>query len=78
MQLQIRQKRKDFKKEGVNIVDCPPGSACSVNESIGDADYCILVAEPTSFGFHNFKMVYELVNLLGKNVELLSINRIFI
>ncbi len=24
------------------------------------------MAEPTSFGFHNFKMVYELVNLLGK------------
>ena len=52
--------------EGLTIIDGPPGSACSVNESIGDADYCILVAEPTSFGFHNFKMVYELVNLLGK------------
>ena len=31
-----------------------------------DADYRILVAEPTAFGFHNFKMVYELVSLLGK------------
>ena len=59
-------KKEGFQKEGVSIVDCPPGSACSVNESIGDADYCILVAEPTSCGFHNFKMVYELVNLLGK------------
>lgn len=59
-------KKEGFQREGLSIVDCPPGSACSVNESIGDADYCILVAEPTSFGFHNFKMVYELVNLLGK------------
>ena len=48
------------------IVDCPPGSACSVMESVTDADYCILVAEPTAFGFHNFRMVYELVSLLKK------------
>ena len=52
--------------EGVTIIDCPPGSACSVMESVMDADYCVLVAEPTAFGFHNFKMVYELVTLLGK------------
>lgn len=48
------------------ILDCPPGSACSVMESIMDADYCVLVVEPTAFGFHNFKMVYELVTLLDK------------
>lgn len=48
------------------ILDCPPGSACSVMESVEGADYCILVAEPTAFGFHNFKMVYELATLLGK------------
>ena len=48
------------------IIDCPPGSACSVQESIGNADFCILTAEPTAFGFHNFQMVYELVQLLGK------------
>ncbi|MCR5526610.1 MAG: ATP-binding protein [Lachnospiraceae bacterium] len=52
--------------EGMTILDCPPGSACSVMESIMDADYCVLVAEPTAFGFHNFKMVYELVRLLKK------------
>ena len=42
------------------LIDCPPGSACIVMESIRDADYCILVAEPTLFGLHNLKMVYEL------------------
>lgn len=52
--------------EGLTIIDCPPGSACSVMESAGDADFCVLVAEPTAFGLHNFKMVYELVSLLGK------------
>lgn len=48
------------------FVDCPPGSACIVMESIKDADYCILVAEPTLFGVHNLNMVYELVRLFDK------------
>ncbi len=48
------------------IIDCPPGSACIVMESIKDADYCVLVAEPTIFGVHNLNMVYELVKLFNK------------
>lgn len=48
------------------IIDCPPGSACIVMESIKDAHYCILVAEPTLFGVHNLNMVYELVKLFNK------------
>lgn len=48
------------------LIDCPPGSACIVMESIRDADYCVLVAEPTLFGLHNLKMVYELVKLFNK------------
>ena len=48
------------------FIDCPPGSACIVMESIKDADYCILVAEPTLFGVHNLNMVYELVRLFEK------------
>ena len=48
------------------IIDCPPGSACSVVESVKDADFCLIVAEPTQFGAHNFEMVAELVQVLGK------------
>ncbi|HPF19333.1 MAG: ATP-binding protein [Eubacteriales bacterium] len=48
------------------VIDCPPGSGCAVLESVSEADYCVLVAEPTAFGLHNFAMVLELVNLLGK------------
>ncbi len=50
----------------VTIIDCPPGSSCMVMESIKDADYCVLVAEPTLFGSHNLSMVYELVKLFEK------------
>ncbi len=56
------------KLDGISdtIIDCPPGSACVVMESIKKADYCILVAEPTLFGVHNFQMVYELVKQFKK------------
>lgn len=48
------------------FIDCPTGSACVVMESVKDADYCILVAEPTVFGAHNLAMVYRRVSLFGK------------
>lgn len=53
-------------EEKTTFIDCPPGSACVVMESIKDADYCVLVAEPTVFGVHNLQMVYELVKLFDK------------
>lgn len=52
--------------EELTVIDCPPGSACIVMESIKDADYCILVAEPTLFGVHNLNMVHDLVKLFNK------------
>jgi MinD superfamily P-loop ATPase len=48
------------------FIDCPPGSACTVMESIKDADYCLLVVEPTVFGVQNFILVFELVKLFKK------------
>ena len=54
------------KLDDITIIDCPPGSACIVMESIQDADYCLLVAEPTLFGLHNLDMVVELVKLFKK------------
>ena len=53
-------------REDTTIIDCPPGSSCSVMESVKKADYCVLVTEPTAFGLHNLRMVQELVMLLGK------------
>ena len=53
-------------KQSDIFIDCPPGSACVVMESIKDADYCVLVAEPTIFGVHNLSMVHDLVKLFHK------------
>lgn len=48
------------------IVDCPPGSSCTVIASVKPADCCVLVAEPTAFGLHNLAMAAELARLMGK------------
>lgn len=55
-----------LEEKNLTFIDCPPGSACIVMESIRNADYCILVAEPTLFGVHNLNMVYELIKLFDK------------
>ena len=62
----IREVLDNCPNEGLTIIDCPPGSACTVMESIQDADYCLFVTEPTLFGLHNFKMVLELVTIFKK------------
>jgi MinD superfamily P-loop ATPase len=56
------------------VIDCPPGSSCIVMESIREANYCVLVAEPTLFGAHNLRMVYELVKLFNKPFGVVSTN----
>ena len=62
----IKGLMKKLPEFGTAIIDCPPGSACVVMESIRKADYCVLVAEPTRFGVHNLSMVYDLVKLFNK------------
>lgn len=62
----IKKLLNNNERKEYTFIDCPPGSACSVMESIKDADYCILVAEPTLFGVHNLNMVYNLVKLFNK------------
>lgn len=64
--IQALLRHADVYKGDNIVIDCPPGSACSVVESIQDADYCVLVAEPTIFGAHNFEMVHELVTIMNK------------
>ena len=39
--------------------------AATIIESIGGSDYCILVTEPTPFGFHDLKLAVEVVRHLN-------------
>lgn len=49
--------------QGVNIVDCSPGTSCNVVNTMRYAKGAILVTEPTEFGFHDLKMAVEVVKI---------------
>jgi MinD superfamily P-loop ATPase len=56
------------------ILDAPPGTSCPVVEVVKDADYVILVTEPTPFGLYDLKLAVEMVRYLKKPFGLI-INR---
>jgi MinD superfamily P-loop ATPase len=41
------------------ILDTPPGTSCPVVESMRDADFVLLVTEPTPFGLHDLRLAVE-------------------
>ena len=47
------------------ILDCPPGTSCSFLETVNGSDFCILVTEPTPFGFNDLKIAVEALKEMG-------------
>jgi MinD superfamily P-loop ATPase len=56
---------ENFNKDSIYIYDSPPGTSCPVIEAVKDTDLVILVTEPTPFGFHDFKIAIETLELLN-------------
>jgi len=54
-----------IKKEKTVILDSPPGTACPVIESVNEADFTILITEPTPFGLHDLKLAVEMLRVLN-------------
>jgi MinD superfamily P-loop ATPase len=43
------------------IVDCPPGTSCSMVEAVQDSDFCLLVTEPTPFGLYDLDIALKVL-----------------
>ena len=43
------------------IIDGPPGIGCPVNASLSNADFVVIIAEPTQSGLHDLKRLLELL-----------------
>ena len=54
-------------KSSVILYDAPPGTACPMIEATKDADFVIMVAEPTPFGLHDLSISVEIMISLKKN-----------
>ncbi len=49
------------------ILDGPPGLSCPFIATVDDADYVIVVAEPTLFGLNDLKLSIEVLNRMQKH-----------
>ena len=62
----IQYVEDNFDDNTLKIYDAPPGTSCPVIEATKDADFIILVTEPTPFGLHDLKLAVETVKELRK------------
>jgi MinD superfamily P-loop ATPase len=60
----IKAVKSHINGEKTVIIDSPPGTSCSVIESIKNSDICLLVTEPTPFGLYDLKLAVDLVRKL--------------
>jgi MinD superfamily P-loop ATPase len=60
----IREVKKAAGESGVVIVDSPPGTSCPVIEAVKDADFILLVTEPTPFGLNDLELAVGMVREL--------------
>jgi MinD superfamily P-loop ATPase len=71
----IRAVKQSVQEEKyLTIIDCPPGASCSVVNAIHDADFLLLVTEPTSFGWHDLNQMLGVIQETGTPAGLV-INR---
>lgn len=61
----IRDVLRQVCKNGINIIDAPPGTSCPVIASIRDADFVLLVTEPTPFGLNDLGLALDMIKELG-------------
>jgi MinD superfamily P-loop ATPase len=52
-------------RDGLVIVDAPPGTSCSTMAAVRGADLCVLATEPTPFGIHDLKLAVGMTRALG-------------
>ncbi len=57
----IREVKRYIAKDSLAIIDVPPGTSCPVVEAVKDADFVLLVTEPTPFGLNDLKLAVGLV-----------------
>lgn len=57
---------KEQVSDGVTIIDSPPGTSCAMVSTVRDADFVLLVTEPTPFGLHDLKIAVKTLEALKR------------
>jgi MinD superfamily P-loop ATPase len=61
----IREVRSFSLRDGITIIDAPPGTSCPVIAAMKGTDFVLMVTEPTPFGLHDLRLAVEAVEILG-------------
>jgi MinD superfamily P-loop ATPase len=61
----IRKVRAFTRQDKITIIDAPPGTSCPVIAAMKDADFVLLVTEPTPFGLYDLKLAVGAARILG-------------
>ena len=49
----------------ISIIDAPPGTSCTMIETVAECAYVILATEPTPFGLHDLIMTVDVMDRIG-------------
>lgn len=61
----IKDVKGNYPGTEIRIIDSPPGTSCPVIESVRNADFLLLVAEPTPFGLNDLTLAAGMGEALG-------------
>lgn len=70
----IERVKEHVNREGLTIVDAPPGTSCPAISALRSSDFVLLVTEPTPFGLNDLELAVETVKKLNLPMGLV-INR---
>lgn len=62
----IRAVKRSVRAGACAILDAPPGTSCPVVTTVRDADYVLLVTEPTPFGLNDLQLAVQMLRQLGR------------
>ncbi|RKY97805.1 MAG: (4Fe-4S)-binding protein [Candidatus Hydrothermota bacterium] len=66
----IRELKKFAEGAELVIIDAPPGTSCPMLEAAKNADFVLLVAEPTPFGIYDLKLSIQALKAMGAKMGL--------
>lgn len=61
----IRAVKAKRNREAIALLDAPPGTSCPVVATVRNADFVLLVTEPTPFGLHDLSLAIATLRPMG-------------
>ena len=57
------------------VIDCPPGTSCSMVAAVQGSDVCLLGTEPNAFGLHDLELAIQVVQKIGRSHCAVIVNK---